>query len=480
MSSEKHGAGGAHPMQQTSSMDCLLRDRLAADYADFCRQALREASCAAAEPDLPTPPAVAELQCSWMSGELGCSGESERHGNVRIIDFGEWNRREGPDFLRAELELDGRRLRGDIVLTRRAEDWESAGYGADPRCDGVVLHVVAEPPPAGWYTRNSRHEEIPVLALDPAELRRVLGYPRRWSVEELETEPAPLRRLTAGQLRALLLGAAARRMQQRRELFQRRVERMGESQSRYECWAETLGYRVNKLPMRMLARRAPLRELGDNAHAILFGTAGFLEPVLPERAGDEARRYHRSVWDAWWPLRETYGLSPSRRLPWVFSSVRPLNHPHRRVAALAASAAQWSELRPLMLARHAPELLKRLSSLRHPFWSRHCNLQAEPLSADFALVGKERAKDFIVNHVCVCDDSEESWRMYLKLRVHTVSARVSSAARRLLGERADLPELLTDCYVQQALLQLDDDFGRAEPNNSGEYPELLGRWSRSI
>lgn len=465
-------------------MKCPERADLAAAYAAMYDGLRHEAAFSAAESEaLPSAPGADELLCSWMSGELGCAGETLHHGSLRVFDFGVWNRAEGPDCLGAELELDGRRLRGDVVLTRRAEDWEERGCGCDAAFEGVALHVVAEPPPPGWFTRNLRHAEVPLLVLDELELRRALGYPSPWSVEGLDCGPAPLRGLSGGQVRALLLAAAARRMQLRRGLFRRRAERLGEDQAWFECWAETLGYRVNKLAMRMLARRAPLHELeklGDDAEAVLFGTAGFLEAVLPERAGEEARAYHRRVWDGWWPRSERYRLADSRSLLWMFSSVRPLNHPHRRVAALAVTAARWAELRPLMTAEQAPALLGKLAGLRHDYWSRHCSLPSETLKSAFALVGRERIKDFIVNHVCVQDDSEASWRMYLRLRVHSVPTRVQRAAQALLGDRADLPELLRHCYAQQGLLQLDDDFGRASTGASGRFPSALAGWRLSL
>lgn len=465
-------------------MNDFSRSGLAEAYAVMYDGLRREAAFSAAEPEvLPSQPGVAEVQCCWMSGELGAVGETVHHGPVRMLDFGVWNRVEGPDFLRAELELGGHRLRGDVVLTLRAEEWEERGFGCNKLCDGVLLHVVAEPPPAGWFTRNSRHEEVPLLVLDASALRRALGYPAPWSAEGLDCEPAPLRGLLPGQLQALLLAAAARRMQLRRELFRCRAARLGEEQAWFECWAETLGYRVNKLAMRMLARRAPLRELrelGDEAEAVLFGTAGFLESMLPERAGDEARSYHRRVWDAWWPRRERYGLVSSRRISWAFSPVRPLNHPHRRVAALAVTAARWDELRPLMSAVQSSVLLGKLAGMRHAYWNRHCSLSSMPLMSDFALVGRERIRDFFVNHVCVQDDSEESWRIYVGLRVQGVPTRVRQAAHALMGEREDLQDLLRYCYVQQGLLQIDDDFGLAATGVSGRFPSAMADWSLSF
>ena len=131
-------------------MKCPERADLAAAYAAMYDGLRHEAAFSAAEAEaLPSAPGADELLCSWMSGELGCEGETLRHGSLRVFDFGVWNRAEGPDCLGAELELDGRRLRGDVVLTRRAEDWEGRAWGCVAALGGVAVHVGGGPPPPG-------------------------------------------------------------------------------------------------------------------------------------------------------------------------------------------------------------------------------------------------------------------------------------------------------------------------------------------
>ena len=84
-------------------------------------------------------------------------------------------------------------------------------------------------------------------------------------------------------------------MELKRTQFHRRAGSVGDKQAWYEAWATTLGYSANKDAMQMLAMRAPIKEIGNDAEAILLGTAGFLVPVLPDKAGDDARQYHRHV-----------------------------------------------------------------------------------------------------------------------------------------------------------------------------------------
>lgn len=430
------------------------------------------------EPDLPARLAIPELEAQglWMSGVLGQGGDTMRHGQVRIIDFGEWNRSAGPDFLRAEIELNGARMRGDIELDPTAQDWEHHGHGSNPAFNNVILHVVLNPPPHGWYTRDSLHRDIPILPISPAVWAAAIGKncPRPGIVTELCQEP--LNAMPADKIATLLQAAAAYRTLRKRKLFRTQAAHLGIQQTWFEALARTLGYKVNKHPMQILARRAPLKELGKEAESILFGTAGFLLPVLPEKAEEATRRYHRATWDAWWPRRTRYELEAARGICWQFAPLRPGNHPHRRVAALAIAARNWGKLAPHMTAAGAEMLLQKLTTLSHPYWDTHYTLTSATQSKKTALIGTERAKDFLINHVYVQDESPAAWATYLQLKEKDTPSAVKTTAAHLFGQRADVTRLLKYAYAQQGLLQIEADYCAASACADCCFPEKLRRW----
>ncbi len=406
-------------------------------------------------------PDLQELHALWAEGGLLCEGKTLQGGAVRVLDVGSWNRGAGADFLQAEMVLDGRPLRGDLVLTERVQDWVEHGCAASELFCGVMLHLVLQPPPSDWVTRDVRGREVPVFCLPRERVQAVCGGVRA-SFPDESRRVAPLRDVPLNWLIAFLRSAAAYRLLRKRRFFRAMAERVGEQQAWFCSLAEALGYRLNKLPMRLLAQRAPLETLGKNPEALLFGTAGFLVPLLPEQSEEASRRYHRRLWDAWWPQQELFALRGRRVLPWRYAPLRPPNHPHRRVAALAVAAERWGELRSLLHARHAEQLVRFLTSLSHPYWDVHCSLPSEASSHRMALVGKERAHDFLINHVYVQEESEEAWRSYLTLTSRHVPSRVEHLAALLFGIREDVGKLLHSCFVQQALLQLEYDFGDIE------------------
>lgn len=400
-----------------------------------------------------------ELVRLWLDARLGHGGETLHHGPIRVLDFGLPATQEAaPAILRAEIECDGLRRRGDIALHTHAESWESEGCGEAAEYADVILHVVLQAPSPHWFTRAPMHRDIPVLVVPPQRLRRIFGCAALHPGHTPGTQE--LRGLPIRQIENLLTSAAAYRAELKRAHFEQKTAVVGHAQAAYEAWAEVLGYAANKEPLAELARRAPLATLRPGQEeAVLLGVAGFLQAVLPPQTSGEARSYHRRVWNAWWQQRERFELCGQAPLRWVLSPVRPMNHPFRRVAALALSAACWDELLPLCNAAGAARLADKLNSLSHPFWDNHCTLTSAPLRTRCALVGRSRIEDFLVNVIYPCDTSAAAWAAYGNLRAQTPPRQLCSTAAQLFGERAEIAPLLRRPLAQQGLRQLAADWG---------------------
>lgn len=61
---------------------------------------------------------------------------------LQIIKQGEWNNQNGPDFLNAQIILNGVHCFGAIEIHINASDWYNHNHQNDPRYNGVILHVV--------------------------------------------------------------------------------------------------------------------------------------------------------------------------------------------------------------------------------------------------------------------------------------------------------------------------------------------------
>ncbi len=420
-----------------------------------------------------------ELQGAWSCGLLGHEGVSAHHGAVRIIDFGHWSRDGVYDLVRAQIEIEGQWCSGSIIFTARAQDWERLGYGEDPRYDDVILHVSPQPAPPHWFTRTSKQRHVPYLSLDEARWREILQIPPKLHREQLQLCQHPLSQLDTAQLRSVLLSAAAHRVLQKRARFQQRAAVLGQSQCWYEAWAEALGYYQNRFAMRVLAQRAPLALLRtEPTEALLFGIAGLLTPILPESCDEEVRSYHRQIWDAWWALRDEHELQGRHALSWHLGHTRPANHPHRRIAALAATVTRWDEWEGLLRADCLKELFTFAASLEHPYWKHHTSLPSSRLSRALSLIGKQRMSAFLVNSILVFDESDLAWQLYQQQRERALPSKVVKIAHALAGERADLEKLLHSCAIQQGVLQIASDFASEQKSTPLLFPESLGELDR--
>ncbi len=409
------------------------------------------------------------LHALWASGLFDRFGDERSGRFVRVYDPGVWNRGPGADFEGAHVEIGGIRQVGSIAVTCRAED-ELPKEGGD-----IALHVAACPPSGIRSAEGAPGHEPPLLILPAERLRLALDLPPRRRGALGEAVARPMEKASFQVIDALLRAGAAYRMRRKRRRFLIEKETVGAGQAWFQAWAKTLGYSANKGAMNLLAARVPLEKARENPEALLFGTAGFLVPVLPGRSTEEARAYHADVWRTWWNLRDRFELLGERAIPWSFSGVRPQNHPHRRVAALAATAARWSEMEPLLSAERFEIFFQWLSTLRHPYWSFHVSLPSAG-RAETALVGKERALDFAVNHILPNDGGEKAWNIFVRLRAGTPAKAVAETALALWGERPDLSSFMRMAYAQQGLLQLRDDFGVAGPGEELLFPEALRRW----
>ena len=99
------------------------------------------------------------------------------------------------------------------------------------------------------------------------------------------------------------------------------------------------------------------------------------------------------------------------------------------------------------------------------------------MNKSVALIGAERVKDFLVNHVYVQDEAPFAWETYLSLKNRDIPQKVQQTSQRLFGKREDTAALLPMMYAQQALLQIDTDFCALHSCRDCFFPEQLNQWA---
>jgi hypothetical protein len=405
-----------------------------------------------------------ELQARWFAGELGNEWRSTDGRLVRVEDFGRWNREAGPDFADARVRIGDRELRGSIELDLDARDWERHGHATNPAFRDTVLHVFLHAPVERFFTRTCDHREVAQARIRPP------GQPVARPLPA-----APLAGLESVKIRALLEAAARHRLDLKAAAIRRYADAHGEDEAHFAALAVALGYKQNQTPFLLLAQKVGLRAASE---AVLFGVAGFLEAPEPPAADREVRGYLRELWETWWKLRADCERWILPRDAWHLAGIRPANHPHRRVAALAEIARRWPAVRDA-LGKDGTALVRTLAGLEHPFWSRRFNLQAAALKNPQALVGPERIRDIVINihHPLAVARDEAAWPAYLAERGPAPAAIMRATARKLFGRASEARRFFAPACIQQGLLQIERDY-RAAPDPEA-FLAALRRWSES-
>jgi hypothetical protein len=418
--------------------------------ADRYRRVLEKLAVPSLRETAPRGAGLSELalQARIYAGEFGLCWRGEDGETVEVVHFGAWNREPGPDFCGAKVIVDGVEKTGEIEVDPDVRDWENHGHARNENYNTVVLHLFFRRGPRRFFTRTAENRVVVQVCLDtPGGVMRAPAAPD----SPLEEDAA----------RQLIEAAAQFRFRRKAERFQRSQLLCGREEALFQAIATGLGYKNNKIPFLLVAQRAGLgRAAAREGEALLFGLAGFLRAEDFASGDDEARNYLRDLWENWWAIRDGEARLVLDEAAWKFSAVRPANHPHRRMGALAAVSRSF---RRIARSSDPADFVRVLTSLEHSFWSVHYNLACERLPRPAALIGIDRARELVINALLPSFAVERAWEILKDLEGPSPSSRVRKALAWICG--CEPPHFLRRAMPQQGLLQMYEDFF---PRGAGE------------
>ncbi len=435
-------------------------------------------------------PSELELQARWFAGDFGTHFVTPAGDKIDIVQFGVWNREAGPDFSDAAVRLNGSEpIRGNIEFDLTDRNWETHGHSTNPAFENTVLHVFVHTSERTFFTRTRSNREVPQVRVDPNAL------PETFSANIPLARPgrcqAPLKDLPEERVRSVLDAAAQFRLQRKTARIRNKIDNHGRDEALFQELAAALGYKKNKLPFTLLAQRLPLKLLrpSTDCEALLFGVAGFLQAPDLDVYERSTRKYLRQLWDSWWPHRdELQRLIVPAKL-WRLSGTRPLNHPQRRVAALATLARNWPAFQRSLGKKSAAAASDFLQGLDHPFWNFHYTLTADASPTRMALIGESRVAEILANVLFPFRHAQDFnpstslttslWPEYAKLPAHLSNRRLETAATRLFGNDSRRSMFTKTVAHQQALLQIYEDFCMQDNSDCAQcpFPEQMAKWT---
>jgi Protein of unknown function (DUF2851) len=427
-------------------------------------------------------PSELELQARWFAGHFGRRFSSVTGQQIEIVQFGTWNREAGPDFSDAAIRINGSDpIRGTIEFDLADRSWETHGHSTNPAFDDAILHVFVEQSDRAFFTRTQSNRNVPQVRVNLATL------PDKFSAVVPLARPgrchAPLKDLSIDRLETILTAASQFRLQRKAARIKSIVDTHGREAALFQELAAALGYKQNKLAFTLLAQRLPVATLRcevEEIEAILFGVAGFLGSPDLAAYPEQSRGHVRELWDRWWPHHDGMRRLILPAKLWRLGGARPMNHPQRRLGALAVLAKQWPVFMKLVAKRNDSAAHDFLLDLRHPFWSFHYTLATEPAPAEMAIIGESRVADIMANVLLpyFLAEGSDVWSVYEKLRSRLSNRRLETGATRLFGADPRRPQFTKTIAHQQGLLQIYEDFCLQDNSDCAQcpFPEQMQKW----
>ncbi len=294
--------------------------------------------------------------------------------HIQVLKPGVLNHHAGPDFLLAELVIDGTKWHGSVELHVKASDWEKHGHSPDPKYANVILHVVWEDDkPAGIPSKLHTLEVKNCIDTDILMAYEGLLKP----YQNIPCE-ANLAGIDLFKRKVWLSRMLVERLELKTRAIQDDYIAMGSdiTESFYRLMCKAFGQKVNEFAFDQLSRNLPAKLLLRYTYnlslleALLFGVAGFLEEPQDGYMQDLQGRFQH--------LKSKHKLVVLPKSSWNFMRMRPSNFPTVRIAQLAALFAKSSEF--LRLPTQSPDFdqLKKLLKVKaSPYWDTHYNFSKE-------------------------------------------------------------------------------------------------------
>lgn len=334
------------------------------------------------------------LQFIWQFQHFNRSSLLTTDGDlIEVVVPGRLNRDQGPDFLDAQVRLNGTLFAGTVEVHLKTTQWKAHGHDGDANYRNVILHVVYE-------HNGDAAPDVPVLELQSRIRGLLVEQYHEWMqggdfipcAASIVRTPA----LTWLAWKDRLL--AERLMRKAAGIFLLlKGNGMHWEETAWWLLARNFGMPVNAEAFEALARSLPLRILSRHRgqihqlEALLLGQAGLL-------TGPFREDYPKLLQREYIFLRKKYGLVPIVQ-PVHFLRMRPPNFPTVRLAQLAMLLHVQARFFPLILEQEdADEVRRQLAVTANDYWHEHYRPD-EPSAFRKKLLGRDAIDSVLVNTV---------------------------------------------------------------------------------
>ena len=297
--------------------------------------------------------------------------------HLSIIKSGLHNKNAGPDFLNAQLKIDGQTWIGNVEIHLKASDWYLHNHEKDLNYDAVILHVVWENDVAIFMKNN---KPIPTLVLKNFIDETVLNKYKNLFLAPTAWLPCKNAISTVDKFifnnwkERLFFDRLERKSEEINTLLQQ--ENNNFEAVLFQLLIKNFGLKVNGNSFFRLAQSVDysvIKKLSFHTNqlaALLFGQAGFLE----EETEDDYQKELRKEYDY---LKHKFKLNHIPKNEFSFFRMRPNNFPTIRIAQLVALFHKHQNLFSKLIAiDNLEEFYELFTVVVNPFWQTHYNFDS--------------------------------------------------------------------------------------------------------
>jgi len=316
--------------------------------------------------------------------------------NIEILEFGEWNKNSGPDFLFAKIKINNIIFAGNIEIHTKASDWFFHNHSGNPEFGNLILHAV--------YINDCDIPELENQQIPTLELRDYIDETLIQKHQNLREEHSfiPCEDLFNKDKIPLFF---------EEEVLLKKLDFKSESlelslkknQNNYEAvlfqqLAYSFGLKVNAEIFLQLAESldfSVIQKIKQNKiqlEALLFGICNFLDEPK-----DEMMKVWKREFDF---LKVKFNLAEVRITP-KFSKLRPPNFPTIRLSQLANVYHSQPNLFSKMIeAKTIDDLYLIFENISaSEYWNNHFNFGKISPVENLKLLSKDFIDLIIINAI---------------------------------------------------------------------------------
>jgi len=379
---------------------------------------------------------------------------------IEVLHCGFSNKNAGPDFTNAKIIIDGTTWVGQVEVHLKSSDWYAHQHQNDNAYENVILHVVLE---HDVEIKRKDGTILPTLVLqDKIPVHLFENYQGLISSANAFPCEQQLESVDSFVVNGFLSRVLVERLEQKsQEVFERLEQLNGNwDETFYHFMARNFGFKVNALPMQLLAQSLPQQLFAKHKdqymqiEALIFGQAGFLNQSFESG-------YPNTLKTEYVFLKQKYGLQSIDISLWKFLRMRPQNFPTLRLAQFAALIAKSNHLfSKVVEVKNVKELHQLFEELPvNSFWQTHYhfNKTAEKVNVQ---LGKLSIDNLLINTVSLFlfAYGKYTGQENFQTRAFYLLESIVVEKNSIISQYTDAGVEVDNAYQTQALLQLRKNY----------------------